>query len=71
MKFLLSLNFWIGVFSVSAIAGIGAAITGTFMEMSWLRTLGFVLIAPIVLSGILLVCVGIPILIVANRKAEK
>ena len=68
MNRLLSLNLWVGVFSMLGVAGILLAALGTITETAWARTTGFVLISPIVLMGILLVVVGFPILIVANRR---
>jgi len=68
MNRLLSLNVWVGAFSILAVAGIILAAIGTITETAWARTTGFVLISPIVLMGILLVVVGFPILIVANRR---
>jgi len=68
MNRLLSLNIWAGVFSIFGVAGIMLAVLGTITETAWARTTGFVLISPIVLMGILLVVVGFPILIVANRR---
>lgn len=68
MNRLLSLNVWVGVFSILGVAGIILAAFGTITETAWARTTGFVLISPVVLMGILLVVVGFPILIVANRR---
>lgn len=71
MNCLLSLNFWVGVFSILAGAGIIMAVLGTATETAWATTTGLVLISPIVLMSILLVVVGFPILIVANRRHDR
>lgn len=68
MNRLLSLNVWIGVFSILGVAGIILAALGTITETAWARTTGFVFISPILIMGILLIVIVFPILIVANRK---
>lgn len=71
MNRFLSPNVWVAVFAVVGAVGILLAVTGTITETSWARTTGFVLISPIIVTGILLVVIGLPILIVANRRYAK
>lgn len=68
MNRLLSLDVWVGVFVILGVAGIVLAVVGTITEQSWARTTGFVLLAPIILLGSLLVVIGFPILMVANYR---
>jgi uncharacterized membrane protein len=68
MNRLLSPNIWVGIFSMLAIVGIVLAAVGAFADLLWAKTAGWVLISPIILAGVLLVVVGFPVLILANRK---
>lgn len=67
---LLSPSFWVAVFSILACGGAVCFIVGIVSEMEWLKTLGIWLFSPLLVGGVLLVVVGIPILIFANRKQE-
>jgi tellurite resistance protein TehA-like permease len=71
MKWLLSPNLWAGVASVLGVLGIASLVSSTAFDIAWLKTIGFVLLSPIVLVGVLLVVVVIPVLTLANRKAAK
>ncbi len=71
MNRLLSPNLWIAIFCVLAVIGIVLAIVGTTADMPWVKTTGIVLILPIVIGGILLVLIGFPVLIIANRKLAR
>jgi len=68
MSRILSLNVWVGVFCILCAAGIVLAVFGMITDQEWARTVGLVLISPIVIMGILLVVAGFPILIIANRR---
>ena len=61
---LLSPNLWVAVFSVLAVAGIVCLSCGQ-------KTIGLWLLAPLVISGIIVIVVVIPILIRANRKHKR
>lgn len=65
---LLAPNFWIAVFSILGLIGVGFVVAGTVSGEPRFVTIGQVLIAPLVLGAIALVVVVIPILIYANRK---
>jgi len=68
MNRLLSPNIWVGIMSVLAIVGIALAAVGAFADLQWATTAVWFLISPIILAGVLLVVVGFPVLILANRK---
>lgn len=68
MNRLLSMNVWVGVSCALAVVGILLAVMGTMNNVAWVRTTGLLLISPVVLLGALLVLVGFPLLILANRR---
>lgn len=70
MKRLLSPNFWVGILCVIALGGLACVVLGMINENDQLVTVGKWLIAPLVVGGILLVLIGIPILIQANRRLK-
>lgn len=65
---LLAPNFWIAVFSIFGLIGVGFVVAGRVFGEPRFVTVGQVLIVPLVLGAIALVVVVIPILIYANRK---
>lgn len=71
MKWICSPNFWVGIASLLGVVGVVSLVASAAFDLAWLKTVGFVLLSPIVLGGVLLVIVGIPILIIANRRAAK
>jgi len=54
-------NWWVALFSVFGIAGLVCFGFGR-------KQLGFFLLLPILIGGLVLVCIVIPILIFSNRK---
>jgi len=71
MKWIYSPNFWVGIASLLGVLGIVSLVGSAAFDVAWLKPIGFILLSPIVVGGVLLVMVGIPILIVANRRAAK
>ena len=71
MNRFLSPNLWAGIFSILGVVGVAIAVLGTALGQAYVKTIGFVLISPIVILGIMLVVVGFPILIVANSRHHK
>lgn len=68
MRALKSLNLWVGIASMAALAGIGCVVTGTLASDRFWTTLGLWLLSPLLLGGIVLMVVVIPMLILANRR---
>lgn len=71
MRRILSPNFVVGVLTFTAIIGIVLAIVGMAADVRLARTVGLLLIAPVVIGGILLVVAVFPILIIANRRHQR
>jgi hypothetical protein len=65
---LLAPNFWVALFSMLGLIGLGFVVTGIASGESKFVTIGQVLIAPLVLGAVALVVAVIPILIYADRK---
>jgi Mn2+/Fe2+ NRAMP family transporter len=57
-------NLWVGIFTVLALVGIICLLAGHKVAGLWL-------LAPLLLTGLVLIIVVIPILILANRKHQK
>jgi len=70
-QYLLSLNAWVGGFSILAVVGLLLCAVGFFAHVRQLTVIGLWLIAPILIGGIVILFVAIPVLIVANRKQRK
>ena len=64
-------NLWVLILSVLAVLGIVASVIGWAARVLWLRIVGAVMIAPIIIGGLILIVVVIPTLIVANRRMRK
>jgi len=71
MNRLLSLNFWVTIFSVLATLGVVLTFVGTLAKISWVRTAGFVLIAPLMIGGLAIALIVLPILVVVNWKRKQ
>lgn len=71
MNRLSSIDLWIGLTCVLCAIGVSLVVIGMFTNISVLRTIGLVLVAPVVIVGIILVVIVIPILIVADRRHNK
>lgn len=65
---LLAPNFWVALFAIFGLIGLGFVVAGMVSGESKFVTIGQVLIAPLILGAVALVFVVIPILIYANRK---
>ncbi len=66
----LSLNLWVKVFSFLALFGMGFFLVGLIKGDETLMSVGKWLVTPIILGGILLVVIGFPLLVSANRKLK-
>ena len=71
MKWIYSPNFWVGIASFLGVLGLVSLVGSAAFDIAWLKPIGFILLSPIIVGGVVLVMVVIPILIVANRRAEK
>ena len=71
MNRLLAPEFWVGISSASAVVGIVLAIVGMVADLSWARTIGLVLIAPLLLGAAFIGVVVIPFLIIHERKSRR
>lgn len=65
---LLAPNFWVAVFSILGLIGLGFVVTGMVSGEPKFVSIGQVLLAPLFLGAVALVFVVIPILICTNRK---
>lgn len=70
-KYISAPDIWIAIFSIAGLFGVCFSIAGLALKLKWLTIIGVILIAPIVVLGGLLLLIGIPILIIINRKNEK
>jgi hypothetical protein len=71
VKRLLSPDLWVGVFSCMGVVGVPAALLGQWLNRPNLKTTGLFLIAPIILSGVAIICIVVPILVISNRRRDK
>jgi len=68
MKALKSADFWVGIASIAAIAGIACVVAGLVSANRSLTNVGLWLVGPLVVGGVFFVLVVIPLLIRANRR---
>ena len=68
---LLSSDFWVGCIAFLAVVGLLLCAVGFLAPSRRLVIIGLWFSAPLILSGIILLVVVIPILIVANWKHRK
>jgi hypothetical protein len=68
---LLAPDFWVAVFSILGLIGVGFVVAGVLSGESRFVTIGEILVAPLALGAIALVFVVIPVLIHANRKHKR
>jgi hypothetical protein len=62
---------WILIASVLGAAGLLVSAAGWVANVSWLRMVGMVLLAPIIVGGIGLMLFVIPFLVIANHRSRK
>jgi len=65
-------EFWVLIFSLLAIIGIVFLVTGYIADVPWFQVIGLALGTPLVATGILLIFIVIPFLVIDNiRNARR